>query len=177
MTLGIGANMACGLWANHGSMAGAISSWQRLQNGVTAALMAKEGLTANPNMVEAKNGFFDTLRARARATTTRSAWRRVWADLSIYESPGIGLKKYPSCYHTHCALDGCFLCSQSIEIKTMAVLKSRFFSRAGHPRAVRFGARKRLFTPVRRAFMPGRRRSGCAGCRLTLFWLTNGDES
>jgi 2-methylcitrate dehydratase PrpD len=106
MALGIGANFACGLSANHGSMAGAMAAGNACRNGVTAALMAQEGVTANPNIIEAKNGFYDTLVGRDHYDAERMA--DGLGDPFYIESPGIGLKKYPSCYHTHRALDGVF---------------------------------------------------------------------
>ncbi len=57
-------------------------------------------------MIEAKNGFYDTLVGAGHYDAQRMA-----AGLGnpfYIESPGIGLKKYPSCYHTHRALDGVF---------------------------------------------------------------------
>ena len=106
MALGIGANFACGLSANHGSMAGAMAAGNACRNGVTAALMAQEGVTANPNIIEAKNGFYDTLVGRDHYDAERMA--EGLGNPFYIESPGIGLKKYPSCYHTHRALDGVF---------------------------------------------------------------------
>jgi 2-methylcitrate dehydratase PrpD len=106
MTLGIAANLACGLSANHGSMAGAMAAGNACRNGMTAALMAQEGFTANPNIIEAKNGFYDTLVGRDHYDAERMA--ESLGDPFYIESPGIGLKKYPSCYHTHRALDGVF---------------------------------------------------------------------
>jgi 2-methylcitrate dehydratase PrpD len=106
MALGIAANFACGLSANHGSMAGPMAAGNACRNGVTAALMAREGITANPNIIETKNGFYDTLVGAGHYDADRMA-----DDLGkpfYMESPGIGLKKYPSCYHTHRALDGVF---------------------------------------------------------------------
>ncbi|HEV8722622.1 MAG TPA: MmgE/PrpD family protein [Candidatus Binatia bacterium] len=106
MALGIAANFACGLSANHGSMAGAMAAGNACRNGVVAALMAQEGVTANPDIIEAKNGFYDTLVGPGHYDAERMA-----EDLGnpfYIESPGIGLKKYPSCYHTHRALDGVF---------------------------------------------------------------------
>src|SRR5256885_10010130 len=61
MALGLAGNFACGLSANHGSMAGAMAAGNACSNGVIAALMAQEGITANPDIIEAKNGFYDTL--------------------------------------------------------------------------------------------------------------------
>jgi len=106
MALGIAGNFACGLSANHGSMAGAMAAGNACRNGVVAALMAQEGLTANPDIIEAKNGFYDTLVGPGHYDAERMA--ESLGKPFYIESPGIGLKKYPSCYHTHRALDGVF---------------------------------------------------------------------
>ena len=106
MALGIAGNSACGLSANHGSMAGAMAAGNACRNGVIAALMAQEGITANPNIIEAKNGFYDTLVGPDHYDAERMA--DGLGKPFYIESPGIGLKKYPSCYHTHRALDGVF---------------------------------------------------------------------
>jgi 2-methylcitrate dehydratase PrpD len=106
MALGIAANVACGLSANHGSMAGAMAAGNACRNGVIAALMAQEGITANSNIIEAKNGFYDTLVGPGHYDAERMA--DGLGKPFYIESPGIGLKKYPSCYHTHRALDGVF---------------------------------------------------------------------
>lgn len=106
IALGIAGNVACGLSANHGSMAGAMAAGNACRNGVIAALMAKEGITANPNIIEAKNGFYDTLVGPGHYDAERMA--DGLGKPFYIESPGIGLKKYPSCYHTHRALDGVF---------------------------------------------------------------------
>jgi 2-methylcitrate dehydratase PrpD len=106
MAFGIAGNCACGLSANHGSMAGAMAAGNACRNGVIAALMAQEGITANPDIIEAKNGFYDTLVGPGHYDAERMA-ESLGRPFYI-ESPGIGLKKYPSCYHTHRALDGVF---------------------------------------------------------------------
>jgi 2-methylcitrate dehydratase PrpD len=106
MALGIAANFACGLSANHGSMAGAMAAGNACRNGVIAVLMAQEGVTANSNIIEAKNGFYDTLVGAGHYDAERMA--NGLGNPFYIESPGIGLKKYPSCYHTHRALDSVF---------------------------------------------------------------------
>jgi 2-methylcitrate dehydratase PrpD len=106
MAFGIAANFSCGLSANHGSMAGAMAAGNACRNGVIAALMAQEGVTANPDIIEAKNGFYDTLVGAGHYDAERMA--EGLGKPFYIESPGIGLKKYPSCYHTHRALDGVF---------------------------------------------------------------------
>jgi 2-methylcitrate dehydratase PrpD len=87
-------------------MAGAMAAGNACHNGVIAALMAQEGITANADIVEAKNGFYDTLVGPGHYDAERMA--DGLGKPFYIESPGIGLKKYPSCYHTHRALDGVF---------------------------------------------------------------------
>ena len=106
MALGIAANFACGLSANHGSMAGAMAAGNACRNGIIAALMTQEGITANANIIEAKNGFYDTLVGPGHYDAERMA--DGLGKPFYIESPGISLKMYPSCYHTHRALDGVF---------------------------------------------------------------------
>ena len=106
LALGIAGNFACGLSANHGSMAGAMAAGNACRNGVVAALMAQEGVTANPDVIEAKNGFYDTLVGPGHYDAERMA--ESLGNPFYIEAPGIGLKMYPSCYHTHRALDAVF---------------------------------------------------------------------
>ena len=70
MALGIAANYACGLSVNHGSMAGAMAAGNACRNGVTAALMAQAGITANPNIIEGDERF---LRHAGRRRSLRCA--------------------------------------------------------------------------------------------------------
>lgn len=104
--LGLAANFACGLAANHGSMAGGMAAGNACRNGVVSASMAQHGVTANLNIIETKNGFYDTLVGAGHYDAERTA--NSLGKPFYLESPGIGLKKYPSCYHTHRALDGVF---------------------------------------------------------------------
>ncbi len=106
MALGIAANLACGLSANQGSTAGPMGAGNACRNGVVAALMAQEGLTANLDIIEAKNGFCYALAGPGCYDAERMV--RGMGNPFYIESPGIGLKKYPSCYHTHRALDAVF---------------------------------------------------------------------
>ncbi len=106
MALSLAGNSACGLSANHGSMAGAMAAGNACRNGVTAALMAQAGITANANIIEGKNGFYDTLVGPGHYDAERMA--DSLGKPFYIESPGISLKMYPSCYHTHRALDGVF---------------------------------------------------------------------
>jgi len=102
--LAISANMAGNIRANHGTDMGALTAGNACRAGVIAALMARSGVTASQKIIEADNGFLYYL-------TGPGGYKL--DDLSqelgnpyYVVSPGMGLKKYPCCYHTHRAIDG-----------------------------------------------------------------------
>lgn len=101
--MGIAANMACGLSVNHGTNVAPMSAGNACRNGLVGALMAQEGVTANPDIIEVKNGYLDALAGPGRYDTAPMA-ENLGRPFYIV-SPGIGLKKYPSCYHTHRAIE------------------------------------------------------------------------
>jgi 2-methylcitrate dehydratase PrpD len=71
--------------------------------GVTAALMAKEGFTANPNIFESPYGFLSLFGEIAEVDGDQMT-----ADLGrTFDilSPGINIKKYPCCYYTQASID------------------------------------------------------------------------
>jgi len=103
IALGIAAHLACGLSVNHGTDVAPMNAGNACRNGVTGALMAREGISARMDIIEVKNGFCDALAGRGRYDVERMAENL--GDPFYILSPGIGLKKYPSCYHTHRAIE------------------------------------------------------------------------
>ena len=103
MALGIATHLACGLSVNHGTNVAPMNAGNASRNGVTAALMAKEGVTASRNIIEVANGFCDALAGQGQYDAERMATNL--GDPFYILSPGIGLKTYPSCYHTHRAIE------------------------------------------------------------------------
>ncbi|MBI2919328.1 MAG: MmgE/PrpD family protein [Chloroflexi bacterium] len=106
MALGIAANLACGLTANHGTMLVPVGAGNAGRSGVVAALMSREGVTANPGIIEARNGFCETLVGPGRYDT--EGMSRDLGNPFYIVSPGIGLKKYPCGLHAHRAIDALF---------------------------------------------------------------------
>jgi len=104
--LGLAANTACGLRANRGTMMDAMSAGNACGSGVTAARLARLGATASPDILEAKHGFCYAL-AGPDGFALDAVVKKLGNPFYIV-SPGIGLKKYPSCYHTHRAVDALF---------------------------------------------------------------------
>jgi 2-methylcitrate dehydratase PrpD len=106
MALGIAANLACGLRANQGTMMVPMTAGNACRAGTVAGLFVREGITASADVIEAKNGFCHGL-----AGLGRYALEGLSQELGnpfYVLSPGIALKKYPSCYHTHRAIEALF---------------------------------------------------------------------
>ncbi|MFQ5682548.1 MAG: MmgE/PrpD family protein [Candidatus Binatia bacterium] len=101
--LGLATNFACGVSASHGTMVAPMSAGNACRNGVVAALMAREHITANPDIIETKSGFLYTLVGPGNYQIDHLA--DGLGNPFYIVSPGIGIKKYPSCYHTHRPLD------------------------------------------------------------------------
>jgi len=103
MALGIAASFASGLRQNFGTMTKPLHAGHAAQNGVVAAKLARRGYTADSAIVEGKLGY-----AQAFAGPKKYDLDKITADLgSRFDivSPGVGLKRYPSCARTHPAID------------------------------------------------------------------------
>lgn len=104
--LGMAASMAGGLRANFGSMTKPLHAGEAARNGLLAALLAEKGFTANPAILEAENGFahvFDLGESMARAEISD----RLGKPFHLL-SPGIAIKRFPSCTATHLCLEALF---------------------------------------------------------------------
>ena len=103
MALGIAASLASGLRANFGTMTKPLHAGRAAYNGVLAAKLAKEGLTANLSILEADDGFCDLFCGRENCN-----WQNMTDNMGNpfdIISPGLIPKIYPSCSLTHPAID------------------------------------------------------------------------
>ena len=73
------------------------------RNGVTAALLASKGFTADARALEGESGWLRA--ASGAAEFDASAAVRALGEPWEIVSPGIGVKLYPCCYATHRAID------------------------------------------------------------------------
>jgi 2-methylcitrate dehydratase PrpD len=99
--LGIGASMAAGLRENFGTMTKPLHAGRAAENGVTAALLARDGFTAATNILEAKRGFFN---AMAGGYDESKIQDRLGSPYFM-QNPGISIKPYPSGSLSHPAQD------------------------------------------------------------------------
>jgi len=101
MALAIAASMGSGLTANFGTMTKPLHVGLAARNGVLSARLAQSGFTANPQVMETKNGFFD------------SYYQTGKPDLGVFdnintryalEEYGVRFKPYPCGGLTHTAI-------------------------------------------------------------------------
>ena len=100
-TLGIAASMASGLRENFGTMTKPLHAGRAAENGVSAALLARDGFTAAANILEARRGFFN---AMAGGCDESKITGRLGSPYFMKE-PGISIKPYPSGSLSHPAQD------------------------------------------------------------------------
>ncbi|MCF8567344.1 MmgE/PrpD family protein [Alicyclobacillus tolerans] len=102
--LGIAASLSGGLRLNFGTMTKPLHAGEAAKAGVQAAYMAQVGLTANPDIFSGPLSFFHIFDAEfPDSVEFTPQLGQPWALLNS----GIDVKKYPCCYMTHRAIDGC----------------------------------------------------------------------
>ena len=103
LALAIAASLASGIKANFGTMVKPLHVGQCTKNGLFAALLARDGFTANPGVFEHKQGFFNVFNDLTNydAGKVLPTWGQPWDIVK----PGIAVKQYPCCGSTHSALD------------------------------------------------------------------------
>src|SRR5208337_550304 len=91
-----------GIMANFGSMTKPFHAGRSAHSGIIAARLAEAGFTANTDALEHPQGFLSAISPEGNPDrTSESKAGKEWAILSH----GIGIKKYPTCYCTHRAID------------------------------------------------------------------------
>ncbi len=106
IALAIGASLASGIKANFGTMTKPLHVGHCARNGLFAALLAREGYTANRAAFEHPQGFFDVFNGPGTYHPERILEN--WGKPLEIVRPGAGYKEYPCCAATHAALDATF---------------------------------------------------------------------
>ncbi|HEV8584176.1 MAG TPA: MmgE/PrpD family protein [Methylomirabilota bacterium] len=99
--LGIAASMASGLKENFGSMTKPFHAGHAARCGVSAAQLAREGLTASDGALDGTQGYAAAFSGVALPADTFDRLGTRW-ELT---ASGIAVKPYPSCALTHSAID------------------------------------------------------------------------
>jgi 2-methylcitrate dehydratase PrpD len=101
--LAIAASLSSGLKANFGTMTKPLHIGHCAQNGVMAAMLAREGMTASHDAFEHRQGFFEVFNGAGNYDP--DAVLRDWAEPLDIVTPGTAIKRYPCCGSTHPAID------------------------------------------------------------------------
>jgi 2-methylcitrate dehydratase PrpD len=101
--LAIAASMAAGLKANFGTMTKPFHVGQCSRNGLLAALLSAEGMTANLAALEDAQGFFNVYNGAGNFDPER-LFAEFASPFDLIE-PGVAFKRHPCCASTHPALD------------------------------------------------------------------------
>ena len=99
--LALATSLAAGTKANFGTMTKPLHAGQCARGGLHAALLAREGYTANPGAFEHKQGFLKLFSGGRHDARQALAG---WGKWEIVE-PGASYKLYPCCYSTHSAVE------------------------------------------------------------------------
>jgi len=99
--LGMAASMAAGIRANFGTMTKPLHVGRAAENGVTAALLARAGFSANEEALDGKWGYLTIAGPGGEPELVRE---RFGKPLTMLD-PGVSIKPYPSGVLTHPSMD------------------------------------------------------------------------
>ncbi|MDH5534952.1 MAG: MmgE/PrpD family protein [Betaproteobacteria bacterium] len=121
---GIAASTASGLQRNFGTMTKPLHTGWAARSALTALHLARSGLTAAPDVLEAKAGFFFAYGTpESDPGTAVQALGNPW----VIVDPGIALKRFPCCYASHRGMDGVLMVRKKLGLtaETLAHLECR----------------------------------------------------
>ena len=98
---GIAASLAAGIRCNFGTMTKPLHVGRAAENGVTAALLAARGFTADPDALDGPWGFYAVHGGGVSAAKVSQEFGRVWSIID----PGVSIKPYPCGVLTHPTID------------------------------------------------------------------------
>jgi 2-methylcitrate dehydratase PrpD len=101
MALAMAASMASGVTSNFGTMTKPLHVGHAARNGLLAARLAKTGFTANPQTIQARNGFFDCYYHEGKPDP---AGFEDLGQVYALEKYGVRFKPYPCGGLTHTAI-------------------------------------------------------------------------
>jgi 2-methylcitrate dehydratase PrpD len=99
--LGIAASMAAGIRANFGTMTKPLHAGRAAENGLTAAILASKGFTADQEALDGPWGFFAVHGGGVQKEKMAQGFGRTWSIID----PGVSIKPYPCGVLTHPSMD------------------------------------------------------------------------
>lgn len=101
--LAIAASLAAGLVANFGSMTKSLHAGRTAQSGIQAVRLAAAGYTGSLDALEHRTGFLRAFSPSGSPDVSADAFRI--GEESMAARFGVNIKRYPTCYATHRAID------------------------------------------------------------------------
>ncbi|WP_158742285.1 MmgE/PrpD family protein [Acidisphaera sp. L21] len=113
--LALGASQSAGLMANFGTMTKPFHAGRAAHSGVMAARLAAAGFTASEDALEHPQGFLAAVSPEGHVDRASKAegLGETWRILTL----GLSIKKYPTCYCTHRAIDGMLDLAREHDVK------------------------------------------------------------
>ncbi|MBI4183144.1 MAG: MmgE/PrpD family protein [Proteobacteria bacterium] len=133
--LGIAASLAAGIRVNFGTMTKPLHVGRAAENGVTAALLARRGFTADADALDGPWGFCQVFAGGVSEEKLGQGFGRTFSIVD----PGVSIKPYPSGILTHQAMDAMLKLVTEHDLEPEAV------------KAVRFHAGSNILNPIRYA--------------------------
>lgn len=131
--IGMAASFAAGIRCNFGTMTKPLHVGRAAENGVTAALLAARGFTADPAALDGPWGFLQVMGEGFTAEKISQGFGKTWT----ITDPGVSIKPYPSGIVTHQSMDA------------MLALVLKYDLKPGEVERVRFYAGKNILEPIR----------------------------
>ena len=131
--LGIAASFAAGIRASFGPMPKPLHVGRAAENGITAAMLAARGFTADPTVLDGPWGFFSVMGEGFDPAKIAQGFGR---QLTMTD-PGVSIKPYPSGILTHQSMDGMLKLVLDHDVK------------ADEVKSIRFYAGKNILEPIR----------------------------
>lgn len=113
-------SFASGVKANFGTPAKPMHAGIAARNGLFAALLAKEGLTAAPGALEDRQGFLDVFNGPGNHDAAKML--ADWGQPLDLLDPGISIKKYPCVYSVHGAIDAAIALREESDVPPEAIV-------------------------------------------------------
>jgi 2-methylcitrate dehydratase PrpD len=104
--LGLGASQSAGIMSNFGSMAKPFHAGRAAHAGLISARLGSAGFTTSPDALEHPQGFLSAISPRGNVDRERPVG--TLGECWQISERRMNLKKYPTCYYTHRALDAIF---------------------------------------------------------------------
>jgi 2-methylcitrate dehydratase PrpD len=127
--IGMAASFAAGIRCNFGTMTKPLHVGRAAENGVTAALLAARGFTADPAALDGQWGFLQVMGEGFTPEKTGQGFGHLGRDKTwTICDPGVSIKPYPSGIVTHQSMDAMLALVLKHDLKPEQVARVRFYA-------------------------------------------------